>query len=241
METCRRAGVQPVKSDLMETVTRMRLVGGNLALDFVNTRVGPPGAAPDDDVLTSYPELVAWGRYAGDLTDAEATVLRRRARADPAGADATFLRALHARAYLDEIFQGLAAGRSPEPAALARLRDDEADAVAHARLDPDNGFAWTWRDDHSLTRPLRPVVHAAIGLLTTATTKRIKRCEGCSFVFHDESKNRSRRWCSMEDCGTAEKMRRYVAARRGRLVREQPGDTTPGQSSEAPEDRPARQ
>ncbi|GAA0462233.1 hypothetical protein Ade02nite_28690 [Paractinoplanes deccanensis] len=225
------ADAQLVKSILMETVTRMRLVGGNLALDFVNTRVGPPGAAPDDDVLTGYPELIAWGRYAGDLTDAEATALRHHARDDAAGAETTFLRALHTRDYLDAIFQGLAAGRSPDPTALARLRDDEADAIAHAQLDPDSGFAWTWRDDHSPARPLRPVVHAAITLLTTATTQRIKRCEGCSFVFHDESKNRSRRWCSMEDCGTAEKMRRYVAARRSRLMRERSSDATPRRPS----------
>lgn len=221
------AVAQLVKYVLMETVTRMRLVGGNLALDFVNTRVGPPNAAADDDVLTGYPELVAWGRYAGDLTDAEVAALLRRARVDAAGADTAFLHALRTRDYLDEIFQALAAGRSPEPAALARLRDDEADALAHARLDPDSGFAWTWRDDTSLARPLRPAVHAAITLLTAATTKRVKRCEGCSFVFYDESKNRSRRWCSMEDCGTAEKMRRYVAARRSRLLREQSGNGTP--------------
>jgi predicted RNA-binding Zn ribbon-like protein len=212
--------VQLVKSVLMGTVTRMRLVGGNLALDFVNTRVGPPGATPDDDVLTGHPELIDWSVYAGDLTEAEAAGLRRRARADAAGADAAFRRALRIRDDLDGIFQALAAGRGPEPALLARLRDDEADALAHARLDRDGGFAWTWRDDHSLARPLRPVVHAAVGLLTTATMERLKRCEACSFVFHDESKNRSRRWCSMEDCGAAEKMRRYVAARRNRLNRE---------------------
>ncbi|MEV0429502.1 CGNR zinc finger domain-containing protein [Micromonospora sp. NPDC050495] len=212
----------------------MRLVGGNLALDFVNTRVGPPGAAPDDDVLTGYPELIAWGGYAADLTDAEATALRRRARDDVAGADATFLRALRTRDYLDEIFQALAARRSPESTALDRLRDDEADALAHARLDQDGGFAWTWRDDHSLARPLRPVVHAAVGLLTTATMQRLKRCEACSFVFYDESKNRSRRWCSMEDCGTAEKMRRYIAARRSRLTRERPGDTPLRRPPDAP-------
>lgn len=218
----------------METVTRMRLVGGNLALDFVNTRVGPPGAAPDDDVLTGYPELIAWGVYAADLTDADATALRRRARDDAAGADATFLRALGTRDYLDGIFQSLAARRRPESTALDRLRDDEADALAHARLDQGSGFAWTWRDDHSLARPLRPVVHAAVGLLTTAAMERIKRCEACSFVFYDESKNRSRRWCSMEDCGTAEKMRRYIAARRSRLARKRPGDPTPGPPSDAP-------
>jgi predicted RNA-binding Zn ribbon-like protein len=218
----------------METVTRLRLVGGNLALDFVNTRVGPPGAAPDDDVLTGYPELIAWSEYTADLTGAQATALRRRARDDAAGADATFQRALDIRDYLDGIFQALAVRRSPEPAALARLRDDEADALAHARLDQDSGFSWTWRDDHSLARPLRPVVHAAVGLLTTATTERVKRCEGCSFVFYDESKNRSRRWCSMEDCGAAEKMRRYIAARRSRLNRERPDNATPHRPPDAP-------
>jgi predicted RNA-binding Zn ribbon-like protein len=56
-------------------------------------------------------------------------------------------------------------------------------------------------------------VHAAVELLTTGPLDRIKACAGCRFVFVDESKNRSRRWCSMEDCGTTAKMRRYVARR----------------------------
>ncbi|MEU8660002.1 CGNR zinc finger domain-containing protein, partial [Actinoplanes philippinensis] len=163
-----------------------------------------------------------WGVNAAAHPPAAPHDQPRNARDDTAGAAATFRRALDIRDYLDEIFQALAAGRSPAPAALARLRDDEADALAHARLHQDGGFTWTWRDDPSPARPLRPVVHAAVGLLTTAALERIKRCEGCSFVFHDESKNRSRRWCSMEDCGTAEKMRRYIAARRDRLARRQP-------------------
>jgi predicted RNA-binding Zn ribbon-like protein len=32
-------------------------------------------------------------------------------------------------------------------------------------------------------------------------------------LFIDKSKNRSRRWCSMEDCGTDQKIRRYLARR----------------------------
>ncbi|MER7456789.1 ABATE domain-containing protein [Micromonospora sp. NPDC126480] len=199
-----------------EDVTRMRLVGGNLALDFVNTRTGPPAGPPDDDVLTGYPALVAWGRYAGVLAEAEAAALRRSARDDPRQARAALARALRARDHLDEVFRPLAAGRDPAVPALARLRDDEADALRHARLDRGSAFLWTWRDDHTLLRPLRPVVHAAVHLLTTGALNRIKGCAGCRFVFYDESKNRSRRWCSMDDCGTAEKVRRYVAARRTR-------------------------
>jgi predicted RNA-binding Zn ribbon-like protein len=201
-----------------ENVTRMRLVGGNLALDFINTRAGPPVGSPDDDVLTGYPELVAWGVYAGVLTSAEAAALRRASRNDPGGADTTFARSLRTRDYLDRIFRTLAADRSPRPSALARLRDDEAEALGHARLDREGTFAWTWRDDHTLARPLRPVVHAAVQLLTTGALDRIKGCGGCRFMFNDETKNRSRRWCSMGDCGTAEKIRRYVAARRTRTA-----------------------
>ncbi|MCG5472213.1 ABATE domain-containing protein [Micromonospora sp. LAH09] len=202
-----------------EDVTRMHLVGGNLALDFVNTRSGPPVGLPDDDVLTGYPELVAWGVHAGALTQTEATALRRLSRNDPDGAHAAFSRALHTRDYLDEVFRPLTTGGAPSAPALARLRDDEADALGHAQLEGDSTYAWVWRDDRSLARPLRPVVHAAVQLLTTGALHRIKGCGGCRFIFNDESKNRSRRWCSMDDCGTAEKMRRYVAARRTRATR----------------------
>lgn len=197
----------------------MRLVGGGVALDFVNTRTGPPVGPSDDDVLTGYPELLAWGVYAGTLTEAEAAALRRRSRDDPGGADAAFARALRTRDCLEKIFRPLATGQSPRAAELAQLRDDEADALGHARLEPGSPFRWTWQDDHSLTRPLRPVVHAAVQLLTTGALDRIKGCGGCRFLFYDESKNRSRRWCSMDDCGTTEKIRRYVAARRTRATR----------------------
>ncbi|GAB3974187.1 ABATE domain-containing protein [Plantactinospora veratri] len=205
--------------ETVEDVARVRLVGGNLALDFVNTRTGPPEGAPDDDVLTGYPELLAWGGYAGALTEAEAAALGRLSRDDPDGARAAHTRALRSRDRLDEIFRALATGRSPSTSALTLLRDDEADALGHAQLEPGSGYAWTWRDDHTLARPLRPVVHAAVQLLTTGALDRIKGCGGCRFVFYDESKNRSRRWCSMDDCGTAEKIRRYVTARRTRATR----------------------
>ncbi|MDG4780121.1 CGNR zinc finger domain-containing protein [Micromonospora sp. WMMD961] len=205
----------------METlagVTRMRLVGGNLALDYLNTRTGPPVGAPDDDVLAGYPELVAWGSYAGGLSEPEAKVLRRLSHDDPDGAQVAFTRALRLRDDLDEVFRAVASDRSPSASVLARLRDDEADALRHARLDRGRTFSWTWRDDASLARPTRPVVHAAVQLLTTGALDRIKGCGGCRFLFYDESKNRSRRWCSMDDCGTSEKIRRYVAARRTRAA-----------------------
>jgi predicted RNA-binding Zn ribbon-like protein len=202
-----------------EDVTRMRLVGGNLALDFVNSRVGPPGAPADDDVLTSYAALVAWGMYAGALTDDDGTALRSAAGADPLGARRAYGSALRLRDDLDEIVRDLVSGDAPASDVLARIRDTETEALRHAQLDPANGFAWTWQGDRGLRRPLWPVVHAAVQFLASDRRRRLKRCGGCSFVFVDDSKNHSRRWCSMEDCGTAEKTRRYIAARRARAKR----------------------
>jgi predicted RNA-binding Zn ribbon-like protein len=61
---------------------------------------------------------------------------------------------------------------------------------------------------------VRSVVHAAVQLLTTGALDRVKGCGGCRFLFYGEGKNRSRRWCGMDDCGTTEEVRRYVGARR---------------------------
>jgi predicted RNA-binding Zn ribbon-like protein len=44
---------------------------------------------------------------------------------------------------------------------------------------------------------------------------RLKACtdEGCQWAFFDTTRNRSRTWCSMEECGNKEKTRRYRARR----------------------------
>lgn len=125
-------------------------------------------------------------------------------------------RALDARDRLDEVFRALATGASPAAHALAALRDDEVDALGHARPEVSGTLTWSWRDDRTLLRPLRPAVHAAVELLSGGALARVKQCGGCTFLFYDETKNASRRWCSMEDCGKSEKIRRYVAARRAR-------------------------
>ena len=44
---------------------------------------------------------------------------------------------------------------------------------------------------------------------------RLKACtdERCQWAFFDTTRNRSRTWCSMEECGNREKTRRYRARR----------------------------
>jgi predicted RNA-binding Zn ribbon-like protein len=53
------------------------------------------------------------------------------------------------------------------------------------------------------------IVEAAVALLVSDAMLRVKSCPTCGWFFLDVSKNRSRRWCSMDTCGSVAKARRY--------------------------------
>jgi len=56
-----------------------------------------------------------------------------------------------------------------------------------------------------------PVLLDAADLLTSDMLKRVGECagEGCTWLFIDKSRNRSRQWCAMDDCGNRAKARRF--------------------------------
>ena len=196
----------------------LRLLGGALCLNFVNSIEDRAGHAPED-FLTSYPDLVLWGRHAGLITHATATRLIARAAADEPAAQEALRQALALRDALHRLFLAIATRRHPDPADLEALRRAYADAMFGATLVPEGErFAWDWRaDEQRLDQLLWPVARSAVDLLTTGDLRRIKRCEnpyGCGWFFYDGSKNGSRRWCSMEGCGSQVKMRRQYAKRR---------------------------
>jgi len=60
------------------------------------------------------------------------------------------------------------------------------------------------------------VARSAAELLTSQKLGRVKVCagEGCGWIFLDESRNGSRRWCDSRDCGNRERVRRHLARRR---------------------------
>ncbi|NLP83796.1 CGNR zinc finger domain-containing protein [Microbacterium sp. CFH 90308] len=81
-----------------------------------------------------------------------------------------------------------------------------------------NHLSWAW-ESGSPRDALSELVASAVDLLRDHPAGRLKECPSCGFVFLDTTRNGSRRWCSMEDCGTEEKMRRYIAKRAETRVR----------------------
>jgi predicted RNA-binding Zn ribbon-like protein len=200
-------------------VTQFELIGGRPALDFVNTRGGlrDTEPAPEDEFLHSYEDLVEVGLRTGPLSERAARRLRRAARERPADAEAALAAAREARALLDSVFRPVAEGGAPPPAALEELAELDATALSHGRLVGDGGrVAWSWEDTPGLETPIWPLVHSAVELLTDGPVDRVSSCGRCRWLFLDATKNHSRRWCSMETCGTYRKMERYVARRRER-------------------------
>ena len=60
--------------------------------------------------------------------------------------------------------------------------------------------------------------NAALDILRSDDLARVRRCPieigGCGWLFLDRTRNRSRRWCRMADCGTQVKARRLTQRRR---------------------------
>ena len=187
------------------------MLGGHLALDFANTVDDPLGPQRWDHVA-DYPALLHWAVGRGLVSPA----LRAVAEARPGEAGAVVCRAAALRDALNDTF-GAVVDRRPVDEAWARLRPFAVDTLARMHLAADLSPEW---DGTALDAPLWPVADAAHQLLRNADDlARLKRCAGCPWLFLDRSRNGSRRWCAMGDCGTHEKIRRYVTKRaQGRSV-----------------------
>jgi predicted RNA-binding Zn ribbon-like protein len=196
------------------TAANMRLDGGHPALDLVNTIYGQADGPVEADVLGTPEDLVVFARRVGAAAP--------DTRAAPAALAA-------ARALRDDVYAVLRArmaSAAPPPAALTALGDAGRRAYGAATLAcADGAVAWTW----SSTDPGAPVhrlAHAALALLSDeAELARLHVCAGCRWLYLDHSRGAGRRWCSMADCGTEAKKRRYVQKRR---ERRQEGDGLSG-------------
>jgi predicted RNA-binding Zn ribbon-like protein len=203
-------------SDETNPLDELSLVGGRLILDFTNS-VGSRGVVVERDRLRGYPELLWWGVRAEVLTDAERRELLRRAEERPAEAEDVFRRAIDFREASWRLLRAVEDGAAPDAADLATVNREVARAMSHARLTRTaEGFAWGWDDAPEADRVLWPVARSAAELLTSPELGRVGRCaaESCGWLYLDTSKNRSRRWCDMRDCGNRAKVRRHYHRRR---------------------------
>jgi len=216
-----------------KTQIEPRLVGGHVALDLVNT-VAPriPGDPGQVEFLGTAEEVRRWAERVELITAAEAAGVEDAWTASPASA----LQALHAAVELREathtvLVASLGGGFATAEAAVTALEQLAlrwAAAAARSTLLPGHpggpaavlsvGMAG------ALLIPDR-LAYAAVDLVRSIDLVQLRVCPvdqgGCGWLFLDRSRNGSRRWCAMQDCGTQAKSRRLTQRRRA--LRSTPG------------------
>ncbi|MBT5873534.1 MAG: hypothetical protein HOH43_08960 [Candidatus Latescibacteria bacterium] len=185
-------------------------VGGMLCIDFVNT-MGWRGRALSNEWLKTPADLFLWARSCHILSQDTFDRASLMAESDAAG---DLLEKAHSfREVLYCIFSAIAAKQRPCDADITTLNNGLPAALSRLRLRPSGtGEQWEWHgDDVAIEEILLPIVRSAMELLTSPRISRLKECanEGCAWVFLDGSKNRSRRWCDMRDCGNRAKAKRH--------------------------------
>jgi predicted RNA-binding Zn ribbon-like protein len=186
-------------------------IGGDVSVDLVNTLMHRQQPGGPDELLTNGEQARTWFVHAGLVTPDEAE------RLDP---DAALQAAKRLRTALDSIYRP-----------IASRQDDETDSerglnTLNAVLDQGRERVQVARQAGKFARgtrleilgPLDPsvrVARSAADLLHRLEPFRFKECENpeCDLLFYDESRNNSRRWCSMDGCGNQQKQARFRRSR----------------------------
>lgn len=195
----------------------------DLCLDFANT-LGWRGSAPSE-TLHGLPDLMQWAASSGSLLAGAidghgAWGSAAWAERHPAEAAAIFLRTIATRETIYRIFHAVASGGAPGDDDLLELNRALQETPARSALQRIGaGFGWRIEAKRPPAAPalLAPALWSAGDLLAGPQLGRVRECanDKCLWLFLDESKNGTRRWCSMSACGNRAKAHRHYARVKG--------------------------
>jgi predicted RNA-binding Zn ribbon-like protein len=200
------------------------LIGGDAALDFINTVTGRDQSPRD--WLDSYTRLLEWAALVHLLPEKILRALARKAQSKPAAAATALARAKVLRETLFALVTGIVSGSAPPQAALALLRANWIAGVNAHELcfDDGNVVAEIRNDSADFDLIASMVAYRMVEHVLPLPKDRLRICHGpnCSWLFIDSSKAGRRRWCDMAVCGNAAKSRRFYARSRQRRQRPRP-------------------
>lgn len=205
---------------------KFKLIGGDLSLDFVNTvngRISNPNKKSGrdycdqfvSDKLANYTNLIAWSLKAGLIDEKEAKKLSQISKVELPAGNAVLKRALNLRESIYRLCKAAIEGWQPEAADLERLNRELSLARRHQKLSAAKSvFVFEWIDrGGALDSMLWQISESAAEMLLKGDLSRVRQCgsDACNWLFLDTSRNRTRQWCDMKDCGNLAKVRRFRA------------------------------
>ena len=187
----------------------------SLSIDFANTRYWRGTDAPTE-TFAKLDDVLAWCRDTAKIPAAMIDGFRVRCLQDE---EAALAGAIALRELLYRLYLAHAQGAEPDGQDLAALREYLGAAAPRNELSRvDVRYGWAVDGQYcSLAGLLSPVLWSATDLLGGTRLSKLKRCanDQCKWLFVDDSKNGSRRWCSMSACGNRAKAHRHYHAKSG--------------------------
>jgi predicted RNA-binding Zn ribbon-like protein len=139
--------------------------------------------------------------------------LEESVRAHPGADQALLSETIAMRESIYRILHALASAGDPPVDDLAAFnRALAASPQAKSVERTKNGFGWRIETaGPTIATLLAPILWSAGALLTGPQLAQIRECanDECLWLFVDDSRNRTRRWCSMQSCGNRAKARRH--------------------------------
>lgn len=194
-----------------QDIFELRLDGGNLSLNFANS-VHDRHGEPLEDYLYHYLDLITWAHFAGAINSAQKKRLLQMSRENPREAHQIYQDSIQLREAIYATVVHLINRDEVSPNDMQLINQRLSKAFSNLELvQLDDRFVLDWKAENAgLGSVLWPIIRAFADLITSDDLNRMKRCSNCGWVFVDNSKNKSRRWCSMEICGNRVKARRYA-------------------------------
>ncbi|MGH7987611.1 MAG: CGNR zinc finger domain-containing protein [Candidatus Binataceae bacterium] len=188
-----------------------------LCLDFANTlswRGGEPAES-----LHGFEELKRWCLEVAILSPPGAQRLQEWSARYPVKSARLLVDALDLREVIYRVFHARASACAPSDRDLELLNRALDRAPGRGTL-VRHGDKFGWRlTPRPIGAPglLAPALWSAGDLLVGPQAARVRQCgnQQCLWLFLDDSKNGSRRWCSMRYCGNRAKAQRHYQRSKG--------------------------
>ncbi len=187
-------------------------IGGDPALDFVNTVAGRDQSPRD--WLDSYERLLEWAALVRLFPRHILQRVAREAKKDSVAAGRALARAKAMREELFALLAAITGKGTVSKDAMVQLQKRWLAGTNTIELGFEDGrVVKQFSGEVDLDSIAKVIGYRMVEHVLTLPLERLRMCQGanCSWLFIDRSKGGRRRWCDMAVCGNAAKSRRFYA------------------------------
>jgi predicted RNA-binding Zn ribbon-like protein len=207
----------PIRPELDVPTGFRRGPPDDLCLSFANTRYWRGTDNPTEE-LSAPEDLLRWCAGAVGMDQDSLDGIAAEWASDPSVGGAVHARAIGLREAIYRVFSAGSANVAASEPDLAVLNRALSEAAPRSVLVPvADGWGWALSERNSdLGHLLAPVLWSTGDLLVGKKLPRVRRCanDRCLWLFLDDSKAGTRRWCMMSACGNRAKAHRHYAKMR---------------------------